>query len=99
MALSWERRAINIGDGNGGAGAAPIVQFALKNLAPGDWTDKQSFEHAGPDGKAMELKVSADDGFAALASVLDGVGRAKAGGADEAGGVAEGGKTGTDPGA
>jgi len=43
-ALSWERRAINIGDGNGGAGAAPIVQFALKNLAEDDWKDKTEQE-------------------------------------------------------
>ena len=40
MATSWERRAINIGDGNGGPGAAGMVQFALKNLAADDWKDK-----------------------------------------------------------
>jgi len=54
-AASWERRAINIGDGNGGPGAAGMVQFALKNLGADDWQDKITNEHTGKDGGAIQI--------------------------------------------
>jgi hypothetical protein len=52
-ALSWERRAINIGDGHGTAGAASIVQFALKNVAGEDWKERQAIKHAGRAATAI----------------------------------------------
>jgi hypothetical protein len=53
-AHSWEKRAINIGDGKGGPGAAGIVQFALKNLGSDDWKDVSTKELTGPNGGPVE---------------------------------------------
>lgn len=50
QARSWEKRAQAIADGNGGPGAASIVQFGLKNLAPDEWRDRQEVEHSGKIG-------------------------------------------------
>jgi hypothetical protein len=59
-AMSWETRALNIGDGNGGPGAAGMVQFALKNLASDDWKDKSEQEVSGPNGGPVETKSTID---------------------------------------
>ena len=40
-ALSWEKRGINVGNGAGGAGAAPMVMFALKNFAPDEFNERR----------------------------------------------------------
>lgn len=54
-ALAWERRAIKVGDGDGGPGAAPMIQFALRNLADDDWRDRRELEHAGRNGGAIQV--------------------------------------------
>lgn len=59
-ALSWERRAINVGNGNGGAGAAPMVQFALKNLASDDWCDRSEQQISGPNGGPVKSEATLD---------------------------------------
>lgn len=60
LAHSWEKRGINIADGNGGPGAAGMVQFALRNLASDDWKEKQEI-----DMKAEVSLVGALDDLAA----------------------------------
>ena len=59
-ALSWEKRGIRVGDGNGGAGAAPMVQFALRNFAPDEWRDRQPVETTNPE--TGEVTLSEPDG-------------------------------------
>jgi transposase len=47
MARWWEARLRTIAEGGGGPGASAAVIFALKNLAPDDWQDRQTHEHVG----------------------------------------------------
>ncbi|MBV9528333.1 hypothetical protein [Sphingomonas sp.] len=43
----WEDRALEIGAGEGGPGAASMAQFALKNLAPEDFSDRREVSYSG----------------------------------------------------
>lgn len=43
----WEERARKVGDGDGGPGAASMIQFALKNLAPADFSDRREVAYTG----------------------------------------------------
>lgn len=43
----WETRARKVADGEGGPGAASMIQFALKNLAPDDFSDRREVAYSG----------------------------------------------------
>lgn len=43
----WEKRARTVADGDGGPGAASMCQFALKNLAEQDFTDRREVAYSG----------------------------------------------------
>jgi hypothetical protein len=43
----WEKRAKTIGDGDGGPGAASIVQFMLRNYGQEDFTDRREVAYTG----------------------------------------------------
>lgn len=43
----WEERAKIVGDGDGGPGAASMVQFMLKNYGADDFTDRREVAYSG----------------------------------------------------
>lgn len=43
----WEERARQIGDGEGGPGAAAMVQFMLKNFGETDFSDRREIAYSG----------------------------------------------------
>lgn len=43
----WETRARRVANGDGGPGAASMIQFALKNLAPDDFSDRREVQYTG----------------------------------------------------
>ena len=51
-ALWWENRLRDVAEK--GEGNATAAIFGLKNRAADEWRDKQSHEHSGPDGGAIE---------------------------------------------
>ncbi|MBV1701671.1 MAG: hypothetical protein KGQ46_07615 [Hyphomicrobiales bacterium] len=46
----WEGLAIKAGTSSRDGGAPAIIAFALRNMGPHDWTDKQAIELSGKDG-------------------------------------------------
>lgn len=56
--IHWEESSIKVGRGAGGPGAAPMVQFALRNLSADEYPDKQRVENTGVDGKPIEHSVT-----------------------------------------
>lgn len=67
-ALWWEDKLRDCAEKGEGNATASI--FGLKNRAAADWRDKQSYEHSGPNGGAIETK---ETGSAKLAAFLDNV--------------------------
>ena len=53
-ALWWENRLRDVAEKNEGNATAAI--FGLKNRAADEWRDKQSHEHSGPDGGAIQTE-------------------------------------------
>lgn len=43
----WEERGRKVADGDGGPGAASMVQFALKNFGAEDFSDRRQVEYSG----------------------------------------------------
>ncbi|WP_341632082.1 hypothetical protein [Sphingomonas agri] len=43
----WEDRAATVGDGDGGPGAAAMVQFMLKNFGAEDFSDRREVTYSG----------------------------------------------------
>jgi hypothetical protein len=55
-ALWWEQRGREVCETGGRPGAATMIMFNLKNLAPEDYADRQSLEHSGPEGGPVETR-------------------------------------------
>lgn len=45
--LHWEEAAIGIAKTGAGPGAATVVIFGLKNMAPDEYSDRQEIRHSG----------------------------------------------------
>ena len=86
-ALWWEDRLRAVAEKNEGNATAAI--FGLKNRAADDWRDKQSHEHSGPDGGAIQTedvtKRDAESFTRSIASLATGAGAEKEAGGDTGG--------------
>ena len=57
-ALWWEERGRSVAERGGGHGAATMVIFNLKNMAPDDYSDKRQHEVSGGP---VQIVISPDD--------------------------------------
>ena len=57
-ALWWEERGRTVAERGGGHGAATMVIFNLKNMAPDDYADRRQHEVSGGP---VQIVISPDD--------------------------------------
>ena len=72
-AAAYEGKAWDVASGNGGPGAAQMIQFTLKNLAPDEYADTQNHRLSGANGgpiQTVDLTRATDDQLAALEAVF-----------------------------
>ncbi len=50
--------AVTIRRKGGSAGQATMAMFQMKNLAGGEYADRQAIEHSGPDGGAIKTEAT-----------------------------------------
>ena len=60
MAAWWGKRAREVAQSGGTGAQGSIIQFALKNLAPDEWSDTVKQEISGPDGGPLRVGRAAD---------------------------------------
>ena len=63
----WEGRMNRVAERGGGPGTAQVILFALKNMAPDEYRDKQQVEHVGPGGGPLQSVALTPDQFEAVA--------------------------------
>lgn len=58
--LHWELAGLSVAKEGGGAGAATMIVFGLKNMGGDEWTDTQKTELTGAGGGPIQTNAALD---------------------------------------